>query len=42
MGRKPIQDQFSRLKISAQRKSQLRLRARGLCYVCKRPLPRKK
>lgn len=33
-----IQDQFTNLDISKQRKYQLRKRARGLCIICPRKL----
>jgi len=41
MGRAPIIDQFSELRVSPQRKSQLRMRAKGICPTCKRPLKKK-
>lgn len=33
-GSKPIQDKFTGLKVSHQRKTQLRYREKGLCIIC--------
>lgn len=39
-GRAPIQDEFTDLKVSKERKRQLRRRAKGLCVIagCENPL----